>query len=62
MAKKKADLIEEAKALGLEVSEKMTIAQINEAIAGASEAPKAEAKTEEPTAEAADSEEENAAE
>ena len=35
MAKKKADLIEEAKALGLEVSEKMTIAQINEAIKGA---------------------------
>ena len=34
MAKKKADLIEEAKALGLEVSEKMTIAQINEAIKG----------------------------
>ena len=46
MAKKKADLIEEAKALGLEVSEKMTIAQINEAIAGASEAPKAEAEVE----------------
>lgn len=43
MAKKKADLIEEAKALGLEVSEKMTIAQINEAIAAATEAPKAEA-------------------
>lgn len=34
MAKKKADLIEEAKALGLEVSEKMTIAEINEAIKG----------------------------
>ena len=46
MAKKKADLIEEAKALGLEVSEKMTITQINEAIAGASEAPKAEAEVE----------------
>jgi large subunit ribosomal protein L1 len=46
MAKKKADLIEEAKVLGLEVSEKMTIAQINEAIAGASEAPKAEAEVE----------------
>ena len=46
MAKKKADLIEEAKALGLEVSEKMTIAQINEAIAGASKAPKAEAEVE----------------
>ena len=46
MAKKKADLIEEAKALGLEVSEKMTIAQINEAIAGASETPKAEAEVE----------------
>jgi large subunit ribosomal protein L1 len=46
MAKKKADLIEEAKALGLEVSEKMTIAQINEAIAGASEVPKAEAEVE----------------
>lgn len=45
MAKKKADLIEEARALGLEVSEKMTIAQINEAIAGA-EAPKAEAEVE----------------
>ena len=46
MAKKKADLIEEAKALGLEVSEKMTIAEINEAIAGASEAPKVEAEVE----------------
>ena len=34
MAKKKADLIEEAKALGLEVSEKMTIAEISEAIKG----------------------------
>ena len=34
MAKKKADLIEEAKALGLEVSEKMTIAEINEVIKG----------------------------
>ena len=34
MAKKKADLIEEAKALGLEVSEKMTMAEINEAIKG----------------------------
>ena len=47
MAKKKADLIEEAKALGLEVSEKMTIAQINETIADASEAPKAEVEVEE---------------
>ena len=42
MAKKKADLIEEAKALGLEVSEKMTIAQINEAIKGAEAAEIAE--------------------
>ena len=42
MAKKKADLIEEAKALGLEVSEKMTIAEINEAIKGAKAAEIAE--------------------
>ena len=42
MAKKKADLIEEAKALGLEVSEKMTIAEINEAIKGAEAAEIAE--------------------
>ena len=42
MAKKKAGLIEEAKALGLEVSEKMTIAQINEAIKGAEAAEIAE--------------------
>lgn len=36
MAKKKADYIEEARALGLEVSEKDTVAAIQEAIAGAS--------------------------
>ena len=42
MAKKKADLIEEAKALGLEVSEKMTINEINEAIKGAEAAEIAE--------------------
>ena len=46
MAKKKADLIEDAKALGLDVNEKMTIAQINEAIEGAKEA-KAEVIAEE---------------
>ena len=46
MAKKKADLIEDAKALGLDVNEKMTIAQINEAIEGAKEA-KAEVVAEE---------------
>lgn len=51
MAKKKADLIEEAKALGLEVSEKMTIAEINEAIENA-DAPKVEAEVE--TAEVAE--------
>jgi len=42
MAKKKADLIKKAKALGLEVSEKMTIAEINEAIKGAKAAEIAE--------------------
>lgn len=42
---KKADLIAEAQALGLEVSEKMTIAQITEAIEGA-KTPQAEAQEE----------------
>lgn len=37
MAKKKADLLEDAKALGLELTEKNTIAEINEAIKAAGE-------------------------
>lgn len=45
---KKADLLAEAKQLGLEVTEKNTIAQIEAAIA---EAPKAEAPTEKPATE-----------
>lgn len=41
---KKADLLEEAKKLGLEVTEKNTIAQIEEAIAGAEPAEKSDDK------------------
>ena len=37
MAKKKADLLEDAKALGLKLTEKNTIAEINEAIKAAAE-------------------------
>lgn len=39
MAKKKAELLEEAKKLGLEVTEKNTIAEINALIAGMSQTP-----------------------
>ena len=37
MAKKKADLLEDAKALGLKLTEKNTIAEISEAIKNAAE-------------------------
>lgn len=47
---KKADLLEKAKELNLEVTEKNTIAQIEEAIAGAQEAPAATEETKAPEA------------
>lgn len=49
---KKADLLETAKELKLDVSEKNTIAQIEAAIAGAEAPAKEETKTEKPTAKA----------